>query len=324
MIIPEHWAEAKICLRENGKQITLRRFGWSDDSFTNAQHHAEQRLQEAVLRYRQGSQVSRREEKVPYNGAEGLPIREEVVDRIDDVVLTRNSYGAVCLNSSNLFIADIDFGDPVSRLQNLTLPIAVLLAVAVGWTFQSLLFGFATLCLALFAWLFFVSRVRQWMFQNDGYVERRNLDRIHRFWTAHPDWGLRIYRTPNGYRVIATHRNFEPSDPMVDQCFAFLQTDPQYRRMCQKQQCFRARVTGKPWRMGIQDHMRPRPGVWPVEGPALRMRQQWLQRYDQVAPQFAACHFEQSLGPEIQDPAIQSVVALHDRLSQATSDLPMA
>jgi hypothetical protein len=42
-----------------------------------------------------------------WNG--GTPIREEVLERRDESVMTRNSYGAHCLNTENVAIADIDF-----------------------------------------------------------------------------------------------------------------------------------------------------------------------------------------------------------------------
>jgi hypothetical protein len=39
---------------------------------------------------------------MPYNGAAGVPIREEIVGRHGETVITRNSYGARCLNMPNV------------------------------------------------------------------------------------------------------------------------------------------------------------------------------------------------------------------------------
>ena len=43
-----------------------------------------------------------REPRMPYNGAAGVPIREEIVGRHGETVITRNSYGARCLNMPNV------------------------------------------------------------------------------------------------------------------------------------------------------------------------------------------------------------------------------
>ena len=111
MIVPEYWAEARFQQpRGKGqKQITVRRFGWSNDSQAEAEQMAGRRAQDGLKRIAAGESLFRREPKIPYNGAEGVPIREEVLSRQDDVVITRNSYGAHCLNTPDVLFADIDF-----------------------------------------------------------------------------------------------------------------------------------------------------------------------------------------------------------------------
>ena len=47
MIVPEFWAEARIQQRIDERQITVRRFGWSDASQEEAQANAEVRVGEA-------------------------------------------------------------------------------------------------------------------------------------------------------------------------------------------------------------------------------------------------------------------------------------
>jgi len=73
------------------RQITARRFGWSDSSQKDAQRRAEERVQEAFEKLARGEKLTHRENKVRNNGADGVPIREEIVDRLDDIVVTRNS-----------------------------------------------------------------------------------------------------------------------------------------------------------------------------------------------------------------------------------------
>jgi len=141
----------------------------------------------------------------------------------------------------------------------------------------------------------------------------------------HPDWALRLYETPAGLRLLATHRPFEPDAPDVREFFDAVGADPVYVRMCLNQHCFRARLTGKPWRMGIHDHMRPRPGIWPIDPARRPVREAWVRRYEAAAPGYAACRFVESLGAATVHPDVRPVVDLHDRESQALkATLPLA
>ncbi|EMI20719.1 transmembrane protein [Rhodopirellula maiorica SM1] len=79
MIVPEFWAESRIQKRDSNRQVTVRRFGWSDISPEEAQRHADDRVRDAFNRIDRGEKLPRREKKVRYNGADGLPIREEVI-----------------------------------------------------------------------------------------------------------------------------------------------------------------------------------------------------------------------------------------------------
>ena len=111
MIVPEYWAESREQVRHHGRSITVRRYGWSDDSVEAAQRHADQRTREALDAILAGQQVPRRELRSNY-GVVGVPIREQIVSRHGDVVVTRNSYGALCLNTPDVLFADVDLEVP--------------------------------------------------------------------------------------------------------------------------------------------------------------------------------------------------------------------
>ena len=116
MFIPRYWSEASSCERLPGRhQVTLHRFGWSSTTQDDADVHARQRLEEALDAFRQGGTdglngMSRRERRVAYAGHDGLPIREEIVleDERSQTVVTRNSYGALCLNTTQAMFVDVD------------------------------------------------------------------------------------------------------------------------------------------------------------------------------------------------------------------------
>ncbi len=123
--------------------------------------------------------------------------------------------------------------------------------------------------------------------------------------------------TPGGLRLLATHQPFDASDPEVRKFFSAVGTDPVYVRMCANQQCFRARLTTKPWRIGIAAHLRPRPGVWPVDADKLQVRKQWVAQYEQAASAFAACRFVETVGSGSVHGDLRKVVELHDREARA-------
>src|SRR4029079_4182709 len=137
-------------------------------------------------------------------------------------------------------------------------------------------------------------------------------------------WHLRLYRTPAGLRVLAMHDVFDPTSAEVSECFGALGVDPIFARMCLRQQCFRARGSPEPWRVGISQHLRPRPGVWPVDPARLPERRAWIKNYEQAAKNYAACHFIAALGSGVVHPDVSDVQQMHDELCQANRALPIA
>ncbi len=325
MIVPQFWAEARAHARRDGRQFTVRRFGWSDTSQADAQANADARANEALERLLAGEPLRRRELKVPYNGADGLPIREEVVGRFGDVVVTRNSYGARCLNTPNVLFADVDFAPKFPPPVGCAIVALLLGAGAViQWLAESPGWAVGLGIPAVLAALPVGAWVGRASWRTGGDREAAARARVERFAGEHPEWAFRVYRTPAGLRVLVTHRPFDPNEPAVRELFAALGVDPVYARMCLNQQCFRARVSPKPWRIGIDHHIRPRPGVWPVRPERLPERQAWIGDYEATAETFAACEFVEAVGSGIVHPEVARVVKLHDELSRATSGLPIA
>ena len=327
MIIPQYWAEGRIRQRTKQGQFTARRFGWSDESQAAAQAMADQRAQETMARLLAGENLLRREPKVSYNGAEGVPIREEVIRREGEAVITRNSYGALCLNHPSVLFADIDFDDELGFFS--AAPIIAIIAYTI-WYFAHPHIGttyalMAALPLSICAFIVLTPVLEPlFKFLRGGNSEKRAGKRIAAFVQAHPDWHLRQYRTPAGFRLLALHRTFSPTEPDVLACFQALGVDKRYALMCQKQQCFRARVSPKPWRVGISQHMKPRPGTWPVNPARLPDRNRWIEAYEQAARGYASCRFVAAMGSASVDPAALSIQQLHDDLCHAESTLPLA
>jgi len=318
MIVPSYWAEARTTLKVKGRNMTLRRFGWSDASLEDAHAQAELRVAEAARLATAGEPVARRETKRAYNGAQGLPIREEVLARHGEAVITRNAYGARCLNVPDLLIADVDIDDKPSRRVRLTSILlagaAAMLLIAKGGHWWTVALGVLLAFLGAGLLTRLLCRLES---ARAGTPQERTRQRVREFVSRHPGWRLRLYRTPAGLRLIATHARFAPSSDAVQDFFEAVGVDPIYARMCLNQNCFRARLTAKPWRIGIPDHLRPRPGVWPIRPEAMGLREAWLSRYERAAEGFAACRHEETLGTGPDDASLADWVTLHDAESRA-------
>jgi hypothetical protein len=329
MIIPEYWAEARLQHRERKRQVTVRRFGWSDISEVEAHAHADARVREAMDRVMAGETLPRRERRVAYNGADGMPIREEIVDRAGDAVITRNGYGALCLNTPNVFFADIDFAEnsgPFQVLLSMILVFAMTLVVMIAGLHFSAVVSMVVACFAsLLLGVPLPGMLRGLSAALKGGHEQAAIRRIRHFLAAHPDWCVRVYRTPAGLRLLALHRLFDPREPEVKVCFDALGVDPMYARMCFNQNCFRARISPKPWRIGLPRMRPPYSAVWRPEHAELPARLQWIGDYEQHSQGYASCRFVETLGNGRVDPAAEFVQQLHDTFCRADDpDLKIA
>lgn len=328
MIIPKYWAEARLQHRDRKRQVTVRRFGWSEDSEADAQAHADTRVREAFDRAMAGETLLRRERRVAYNGAEGVPIREEIVDRAGDTVITRNGYGALCLNTPNVLFADIDFERKRGCALILwSMAVTAIAMFAVLWSIPqrlsvTLIFVPVIGGFILGPGLAYVLD-RGWIMFWGGY-ERHARRKIAAFLRKHPDWRVRVYRTPAGLRLLALHRLFDPRELEVKACFDALGVDPMYAQMCFNQNCFRARISPKPWRIGLPRLRQPYSAAWRPEHVDLPARRQWIEAYERESLAYAACRFVEMLGNGRIDPAAEFVQQLHDTFCRADQDLKIA
>lgn len=323
MIIPKYWAEARIQHREAGKQVTVRKLGWSNLDQADAQANADRRAAEAMQRILAGEAVDRRDQKAAY-GVDGVPIREEIVAEHGNMVVTRNCYGALCLNTPEVLFADVDFREgPPAKAGCLLGLILVAAAYWAGWMDGSKGRAVGIAFVALIAGFILSAWGHALFLRLSGGEEKRARARIQAFLATRPDWRVRLYRTPAGLRVLALHRPFSPDDPEVEAFFQAARSDPVYAQLCRKQQCFRARITPKPWRIGVQA-MRPRRAVWPVVPEMMPIRREWIAEYDAKSATHAACRFVGEMGAGSTHSTALTVQRIHDEVCRAESGLPIA
>lgn len=329
MIIPRYWADARVQKKTpENRQITVRRFGWSNESEGDAQTRAQVRADEAMERILRGEKLLRREPRVPYNGADGVPIREEIVEEHGETVITRNSYGARCLNTPNVLFADVDAKTEPNFAGCCIVTIVLWGAAAwLGWhTGRG---GVAFFCAVAASWLTYGLTVllHKARLKVRGGVVAIAAQRIAEFRRTHPHWRIRCYRTPGGgFRLLVTHALFDPRSDEVAGFFSAIGVDPLYANMCRAQNCFRARLTAKPWRMGPDmvplSHVSR--AVWPLQPEVLAGRGTWVREYENAAGGYAACHFIDETGDTPPIRAALAVQRLHDEQCRAESGLPLA
>jgi len=281
---------------------------------------AEARVNEALQRVIRGEQLVRHESSLGYSGV-GLPIREEILEAVGRAVVTRNSYGARCLNTPDVLFADVDAEPPPAPWL-----LGVALMVALGAAGAAFIGGSAAVAAVVFVVAFAISLVVMLVgwerLRKSGRV-RAGRDRIARFVAAHPGWAVRIYQTPSGLRAMATHRPFASVDPEVRTFFDAIGVDEVYAQMCANQQCFRARLTPKPWRIGIK-HITPR-SAWPVPADKRPAREAWIAHYEAASRGYAACRFLEAVGSGTVHIDIEPIRRFHDDTCRALDErLPIA
>ena len=90
-----------------------------------------------------------------------------------------------------------------------------------------------------------------------------------------------------------------------------LEVDPLYVKLCKVQQCFRARLSPKPWRIGM--NAPDNSTRFPRKSKELDKKlNDWLLNYENKAKQFATVKHLKTLGDE-QHPDIVQLLEVHDK-----------
>jgi hypothetical protein len=135
------------------------------------------------------------------------------------------------------------------------------------------------------------------------------------------DYGFRIYQTAGGFRILATTHEFEPGSKQAERLMDAVGSDRDFVELCRKQRNFRARLSPKPWRVGL----RRSPNFFPRRSAKAEKRfQNWLAEYDQISKSRATCEYVGNVGREYVHDLIRPVVEFHDRETKALSSLPLA
>jgi hypothetical protein len=269
-----------------GEHDGFRAWKWSDVSPEDAAARA-QAAARALAERVATDEPKRPNHDYPYPTG---PLREPVLsvvatrDGAPTAVVSRNAGGVRVLNTADVMFVDIDFPQPVRP--------------------------------GLFARLF----ARRPPEPPDE-TGRAQLGVVATWLAAHPEWGFRVYRTRAGLRLLATHGRVDAAGSETDRVFGELGADALYRRLCRSQKSFRARLSPKPWRIGLRA-----PGVrWPwIGADDERKFASWNAEYERAAAGYATCAFLERLGVEEEAAELRDLIRLHDAETRADAALPLA
>lgn len=280
--IKEHYEQTD----QEGRVNSFAAYGWSFDSLEDARLRAVQRAKR-IYNY-----VINETSLDEYEYSDG-PIREEIVDavKVEDepvAIVTRNRYGALVLNTTNVLFVDIDF-PPIQGD------------------------GFLDSIKLIF------NPKRRAAKQET--LKQQTIANVEHWWQQNPNRSFRLYQTPEGLRLLFTDQLYDPTTKEIFQLFNQLEADPLYVRLTQKQKCFRARLTPKPWRC---DFEKP-PNTFPWDDAQAEERyRDWQHQYLKVTANFRACKLHQTYGDPADIDTIHTLVRYHDQQSKIAANAPMA
>ena len=292
------------------------------------------------------------------------------------LIVTRNSYGAQVANVDSIAIIDVDNDDLLHQrypdgydkqgfmalsMTDESQPSSIKIKV---WSFVFIFILIASVISWLglsWLWLLVVMvGVTVYLWQQASKRDKRRVQKyaddtasllsfitelIKQRVASYPQESFRLYETPAGFRIIVTHDTILPSDELIGEWFTYFHADANYVLLCQAQQCFRARLTAKPWRMNeVNDnHLAkdiPAKNFWFDESSGiddqkvqtqkeLVARQQWIADYDKYAKSYRACRYVESFSSggandQSAQNTIDEFVQWHDMVCQVDKDLPMA
>lgn len=286
MNIPPFWAKSQYQGESSAKSDPVVAHGWSFSSLQEAK-------EDALARAKRVFDLLAHDQKPPLYEYHDRPIREEILKQISDAgspiaLITRNRYGALVLNCSNVLFVDVDF--PKAKPEGII---------------ESL------------AWVF-CSEKRT---NKQQLLIQQTIRQIEEWAQNHPLHSFRLYRTREGLRLLFTDKLYDPKSTETANLFQELHADPLYAKLTQKHECFRARLTAKPWRCNCP---KP-PSTFPWDNPEIEKKfRQWEAMYTKCDADYKVCELIREFGSPASLSTITTILQVHDRASRIINNTPLA
>ncbi len=131
-----------------------------------------------------------------------------------------------------------------------------------------------------------------------------------------PLLGFRIYQTCKGFRVIVTGEPILPKENLAHIISQKLNADPLYWHLCKKQNCYRARLTPKPYRIKYK--------TIKIKVPADAQRKEeiasWERGYWEKSKNYSVCRYIGTVGSDNPN----DLILLHDKYTRANDSRKLA
>lgn len=134
--------------------------------------------------------------------------------------------------------------------------------------------------------------------------------KVEAFQKNNPKYTMMVYETFAGLRVVITNELFDSKSSQTDEIFTALDTDPLYMLLCKNQGCFRARLSPKPWRMGLKRPKTKFPRQLKQDQDDFK---QWLVSYERAAKAFGTVKRIETFGSARTHEDVARVLSMHDR-----------
>ncbi len=287
MKIPKFWALGSHQGKTHAhKQKAISVWGHSNTSQEDAENNANKKAESIFDRFK----ILEKPDSYAYTDR---PLREEIVKTFDHeeqeiAIVTRNAQGCLILNTESVMFIDIDTPYPKSK----NILDTLLKSLSKNYLKKrSKQESDETL-----------SQIQDWAYQNKQHT-------------------FRLYKTFAGYRLLFTDNLYQPTSDQTKQIMQSVNADPLYIKLTTIQECFRARLTPKPYRCGTTNLKIKYPPQTPE---AIQKYSQWTHAYNKIKKNHTACkhlktYGDRNLKPQ---PHIQNIITLHD--SQACLNLPLA
>lgn len=313
MKIPRYWKQVFRQVEGvsfHGDHFTLKdkntadiySWGYSDISQEDAHKNAEARVDQIVK-----ALSSDHDENFyyPLNVLHEDILEELGVEEASKALVTRNRYFSQVLNTDNMMFVDIDVPT---------------------WDIQPA--GF---------WQRLFGKSDEVEVKNKRETDKRfneALIKVENYVKGDPGAGFLVYRTFAGFRLIASHKAFEPNSNETQQIFDALGTDPLFQKLCKVQECFRARLTPKFWRLNKELGSYPSikfkitPSMiadWTDEHERrVKDFDEWIESYEEQHVSHATCHFVKHIGNQKTATELKALIKYHDQVTQSVSGKPLA
>jgi hypothetical protein len=284
MHFPKFWIRELV----QNQGLETHAFGWSDQSIEEARENAREKARKIIRRLEAGEFLE------SYGYPRGV-MREEVIERYDsedgeEAVISRNRYGALVLNASQTMFVDIDNEENIQKPRP----------------------GFLESIRRLFKGKPAPEPVEDPM-------EKKKLE-IEKVLREH-DLNATMYQTRAGIRLLILNRMFDPSASETRKLLEALKSDPLYIQLTGNQKCFRARLTPKPWRIGLNNP----PAYYPWRNEREEQDfKTWLDQYIRKSEAYGICKCLGEIGMASKiHPQADFIRRLHDQYC-LSGDRPLA